>query len=157
MLALDPHHTPQEIGQFLEQVMGYHALAYGYEVGNANVRCAGGVAARFLAQGMRNDLVNIRGVVRLAVELYDFCSTCTQNTKWPRCGRVAWADEMIRPLKFRLPHTWTPFFARHGSFTPVQEAAIPPILDGYSTRHCRYGWRQDRSRYRSARRTPLFS
>jgi ATP-dependent Lhr-like helicase len=40
---------------------------------------------------------------------------------------------MIRPLKSRLPHTWTPFFARHGSFTPVQEAAIPPILDGYST------------------------
>ena len=38
-----------------------------------------------------------------------------------------------RTLKSRLPHTWTPFFARHGSFTPVQEAAIPPILDGYNT------------------------
>lgn len=36
-------------------------------------------------------------------------------------------------LKSRLPHTWVPFFARHGSFTPVQEAAIPPILDGHST------------------------
>ena len=36
-------------------------------------------------------------------------------------------------LKSRLPHTWAPFFARHGSFTPVQEAAIPPILDGHST------------------------
>lgn len=38
-----------------------------------------------------------------------------------------------RPLKARLAHTWTPFFARHGSFTPVQEAAIPRILDGHST------------------------
>ncbi len=36
-------------------------------------------------------------------------------------------------LKSRLPRTYTPFFARHGSFTPVQEAAIPPILDGHST------------------------
>jgi ATP-dependent helicase Lhr and Lhr-like helicase len=33
-------------------------------------------------------------------------------------------------LKSRLLHTWTPFFARHGNFTPVQMAAIPPILDG---------------------------
>ena len=38
-----------------------------------------------------------------------------------------------RDSKPRLPHTWTPFFARHGSFTPVQAAAIPPILDGHST------------------------
>ncbi|MFZ1756897.1 MAG: DEAD/DEAH box helicase [Caldilineaceae bacterium] len=38
-----------------------------------------------------------------------------------------------RSLKSRLAHTWTPFFARHGSFTPVQEAAIPPILDGHNT------------------------
>ncbi len=38
-----------------------------------------------------------------------------------------------RSLKSRLPHTWTAFFARHGSFTPVQEAAIPPILDGHNT------------------------
>lgn len=33
-------------------------------------------------------------------------------------------------LKRRLPHTWTPFFARHGNFTPVQQAAMPPILEG---------------------------
>lgn len=32
-------------------------------------------------------------------------------------------------LKSNLLHTWTPFFARHGNFTPVQMAAIPPILD----------------------------
>lgn len=33
-------------------------------------------------------------------------------------------------LKSRLLHTWTPFFAQHGNFTPVQLAAIPPILEG---------------------------
>ncbi len=33
-------------------------------------------------------------------------------------------------LKARLRHTWSPFFARHGNFTPVQTAGIPPILDG---------------------------
>lgn len=38
-----------------------------------------------------------------------------------------------RSLKSRLPRTWTAFFARHGSFTPVQKAAIPPILDGFNT------------------------
>ncbi|MBX2996895.1 MAG: DEAD/DEAH box helicase [Caldilineaceae bacterium] len=39
---------------------------------------------------------------------------------------------MIDPLslKSHLLRTWTPFFARHGNFTPVQLAAIPPILDG---------------------------
>ncbi|MBN2472309.1 MAG: DEAD/DEAH box helicase [Anaerolineae bacterium] len=33
-------------------------------------------------------------------------------------------------LKARLPRTWTAFFALHGRFTPAQQAAIPPILDG---------------------------
>ncbi len=33
-------------------------------------------------------------------------------------------------VKERLPHTWRLFFARHGRFTPVQQQAIPPILDG---------------------------
>jgi Lhr-like helicase len=32
-----------------------------------------------------------------------------------------------------LPYTWSAFFARHGSLTPVQQQAIPPILDGYNT------------------------
>lgn len=36
-------------------------------------------------------------------------------------------------LKDRLPHTWSPFFAQFGSFTPIQEAAIPPILAGRNT------------------------
>ena len=70
ILALDPHHTPQEIGQFLEQAMGYHARAYGYEVGERQ-RQIRRAAAEHLALGMRNDRLSIRGVVRMAVELFD--------------------------------------------------------------------------------------
>ena len=33
-------------------------------------------------------------------------------------------------LRRRLPHTWAPFFTRHGSLTAIQQLAIPPILDG---------------------------
>ncbi len=36
-------------------------------------------------------------------------------------------------VKERLPHTWRLFFARHGRFTPVQQQAIPPILNGRDT------------------------
>lgn len=70
VLNLDPHHTPQEIGQFLEQVMGYHAQAFGYEVGERQkqVRRA---AAEVLAMGMRNGHLSIRATVRLGVELFD--------------------------------------------------------------------------------------
>ncbi len=34
-------------------------------------------------------------------------------------------------VKERIPHTWPLFFARHGRFTPIQQQAIPPILDGH--------------------------
>lgn len=42
---------------------------------------------------------------------------------------------MLEPqaVKKRIPHTWPLFFARHGRFTPVQQQAIPPILDGRDT------------------------
>jgi hypothetical protein len=70
ILELDPHHSPQEIGQFLEGVMKYHALAYGYEVGELQRQIRRG-AAEHLALGMRNNRLSIRGVVRLAVELFD--------------------------------------------------------------------------------------
>lgn len=42
---------------------------------------------------------------------------------------------MLSPqeVKARIPHTWPLFFARHGRFTPVQQQAIPPILDGNHT------------------------
>ena len=33
-------------------------------------------------------------------------------------------------VKARIPHTWPLFFARHGRFTPIQQLAIPTILDG---------------------------
>lgn len=70
IVELNPHQTPQEIGQFLQKVMLYHAQAYGYESGErqGQIRRA---AAEHLALGMRNDKLSIRGVVRLAVELYD--------------------------------------------------------------------------------------
>jgi hypothetical protein len=70
ILELDPHHSPQEIGQFLEGVMNYHAHAYGYAVGERQRQIRRG-AAEHLALGMRNGRLSIRGVVRLAVELYD--------------------------------------------------------------------------------------
>ena len=36
-------------------------------------------------------------------------------------------------VKVALRHTWSTFFARHGSLTPVQHQAIPPILAGSNT------------------------
>ncbi len=33
-------------------------------------------------------------------------------------------------VKSLIPHTWPLFFAKHGRFTPIQQQAIPPILDG---------------------------
>lgn len=33
-------------------------------------------------------------------------------------------------VKARIPHTWPLFFAKHGRFTPIQQQAIPPILNG---------------------------
>ncbi|MEZ4630662.1 MAG: DUF2791 family P-loop domain-containing protein [Deinococcales bacterium] len=70
ILELDSHPSPQEIGQFLEHVQHYHAQAYGYEAGErqGQVRRAG---AELLAMGVRHDLLGMRGLVRLSVELYD--------------------------------------------------------------------------------------
>ncbi|MCP4357973.1 MAG: DEAD/DEAH box helicase, partial [Chloroflexi bacterium] len=36
-------------------------------------------------------------------------------------------------VKKHIPNTWPLFFARHGRFTPIQQQAIPPILDGRDT------------------------
>ncbi|MCB0117181.1 MAG: DUF2791 family P-loop domain-containing protein, partial [Caldilineaceae bacterium] len=70
ILELNPHHSPQEIGHFLEEVMTFHAQAYGYEVDERQRQIRRG-AAEHLALGMRTDRLSIRGVVRLAVELFD--------------------------------------------------------------------------------------
>ena len=36
-------------------------------------------------------------------------------------------------LQKQLPHTWPVFFARHGNFTPIQQQAMPSILQGDNT------------------------
>ncbi len=46
------------------------------------------------------------------------------------------SDLTAHILKSRLPRTWSPFFARHGAFTPAQLAAIPPLLDGANVMLC---------------------
>jgi hypothetical protein len=70
ILELDPHHTAQEIGHFLQQIMTYHAQAYGYIADERQGQIRRG-AAELLALGMRNNRLNVRGVVRLSVELFD--------------------------------------------------------------------------------------
>ena len=39
-------------------------------------------------------------------------------------------------IKARLPRTWSPFFARHGNFTPAQAAALPLLLAGQNVLLC---------------------
>ncbi|NOX64044.1 MAG: hypothetical protein GXP42_19225 [Chloroflexi bacterium] len=70
ILELDPYHTPQEIGQFMARVMGYHAQAYGYDIGERQRQIRRG-GAEILALGMRNHRLSIRRLVRLTVELFD--------------------------------------------------------------------------------------
>ncbi|MCP5098485.1 MAG: DEAD/DEAH box helicase, partial [Chloroflexi bacterium] len=42
---------------------------------------------------------------------------------------------MLTPqaVKALIPHAWPLFFARYGRFTPVQQQAIPPIVNGNDT------------------------
>ncbi len=42
---------------------------------------------------------------------------------------------MLTPqaVKALVPHPWPLFFARYGRFTPVQQQAIPPIVNGNDT------------------------
>lgn len=42
----------------------------------------------------------------------------------------------VRALKAQLPRTWGAFFERHGTFTPAQIAAIPPLLAGDNVMLC---------------------
>ena len=46
------------------------------------------------------------------------------------------SDLTALTLKSRLFRTWSPFFARHGTFTPAQIAAIPALLDGHNAILC---------------------
>ena len=70
IIELDSQHTPREVGNFLQQVLSYHTLAYAYGAGERQGQVRRG-AAEHLAQGLHNDRLSMRGVVRLAVELFD--------------------------------------------------------------------------------------
>ena len=70
ILQLNPRHTAQEIDQFLERALAFHAQAYAYEPGERSQQARQG-AAEHLAQGMHSDRLNIRAVMRLSVELFD--------------------------------------------------------------------------------------
>ena len=67
---LEPEVTPQEVGQFLERVVSYHAQAYGYEIGDRQRQVRRG-SAELIAQGLRNGSLSMRQTARLAVELFD--------------------------------------------------------------------------------------
>ena len=67
---LEPGAEPQEMGQFLQRILTYHAQAYGYEPGERQGQVRRG-AAEHLAQGLRHGRLSMRSVVRLAVELFD--------------------------------------------------------------------------------------
>jgi hypothetical protein len=92
VLTLDPHPSPQEIGQFLQQLQACHARAFGYEPGErqSQVRRS---ATELLAEGARLDRLSIRGVVRLAVELYDLMLL------YPDFDVPLLLDELRRQLK----------------------------------------------------------
>jgi hypothetical protein len=67
---LEPDASPQEVGQFLQRILSYHAQAYGYEPEERHGQVRRG-AAEHLALGVRNGRLSMRQVVRLTVELYD--------------------------------------------------------------------------------------
>lgn len=67
---LKPDAEPQEVGRFLQQILTYHAQAYGYESGERQAQIRRG-AAEHLAMGVRNGRLSMRSVVRLSVELFD--------------------------------------------------------------------------------------
>lgn len=67
---LEPDAEPQEVGQFLQHILTYHAQAYGYEPGERQAQIRRG-AAEHLAMGVRNGRLSMRSVVRLSIELFD--------------------------------------------------------------------------------------
>ncbi len=69
VLELDPHYSPQEVGQFLSVLQNHHAQAYSYQPGErqGQIRRA---AAEHLG-GAQRGVLSPRSVVRLATELFD--------------------------------------------------------------------------------------
>lgn len=92
ILELNPHHTAQEIGQFLQQVSGYHAQAYAYEPDERYGQIRRG-AAEHLALGMKNGRLSIRSTVRLTIELFDLLYT------YPNYAAAALLDELRHQLR----------------------------------------------------------
>ena len=70
ILELRPYYSPQEIGQFMQRVMDYHAQAYAYDPGDRQRQIRRG-AAEVMAQGVHGGRLSIRRLVRLSVELFD--------------------------------------------------------------------------------------
>jgi hypothetical protein len=70
VLYLEPDPDPQEMGQFLQHILTYHARAYEYQPGERQQQVRRG-AAELLAQGIRKGRLSMRRVVRLGVELFD--------------------------------------------------------------------------------------
>jgi hypothetical protein len=70
ILTLKPYYNPKQIGNFLQQVQQYHKQAYQYQPDQrqGQIRRA---AAEHLALGLRQRKLNLRHLVRLAVELFD--------------------------------------------------------------------------------------
>jgi len=68
--VLDPRPSVRDIGQFIGQVLAYHAAAYDYapDVRHGQVRRA---ATEHLAAAVRGGRLSMRGVVRHTVELLD--------------------------------------------------------------------------------------
>src|SRR5205085_11030447 len=72
---------------------------------------------------------------------------CRRQRPPAKSGACAWGRNLRRSfsmtdlavrlaLKERLPRTWLAFFERHGNFTAVQLATIPPLLDGHNVIVC---------------------
>lgn len=70
VFLLEPHHTPNEIGEFLAKLQAHHALAYGYESAERQGQLHR-AAAEHLSFGMQRGELSPRGVVRLSTELFD--------------------------------------------------------------------------------------
>ena len=70
LLYLAPYYTPRQLSTFLQHVLNYHSQAYNYEPATRH-RQIRRAAAEHLAWGIRYHRLSVRGLVRLAVELFD--------------------------------------------------------------------------------------
>ncbi len=70
IVDLDPHPSAPEVTEFLRRLRGFHGQAYGYPADERHdLLCRGGAETLALAAERRQ--LSIRGLVRLAVDLFD--------------------------------------------------------------------------------------